>query len=116
MSNSYKHAIPEWRKLLPSALLILPAVALGVMAMIQHGISPLLWGQQLAAWAALALLAQMLWRVCISSGFGSLLMLLVLAASLLGEEVGKAVAEWLHPDASCAYGMLYAFAGIGCAG
>ena len=95
MSYSNKPAIPERRRLLPSALLILPAVALGVMTMIQHGISPLLWGQQLAAWAALALLAQMLRRVRISSGFGGLLMLLVLAASLLGEEVDGA-RRWLE--------------------
>lgn len=45
-----------WNAVLHDALIILPAVVLGMVAMIVGGISPVLWGQQIIAFAVFALL------------------------------------------------------------
>lgn len=45
-----------WNAVLHDALIILPAVVLGMVAMIAGGISPVLWGQQIIAFAVFALL------------------------------------------------------------
>lgn len=45
-----------WTAVLKHALVILPAVALGMITMIAGGISPVLWGQQVIAFAVFALL------------------------------------------------------------
>lgn len=84
------------RRLLGAAVLILPAVALGVIAMIVGGVSPMLWGQQIAAWALFALLAGLLRRVGvrIPETVGCVVLLAVLALSLMGESVGGA-RRWL---------------------
>ncbi len=84
------------RPLLFAALLILPAVALGVLAMIYGGVSPALWGQQIAAWGLFALLAWPLRRAAIklSPTLWTILFLVPLGATLLGEEVGG-VRRWL---------------------
>ena len=79
------------------SLLILPAVALGVLAMIHGGVSPALWGQQMAAWALLALTVRPLRRVAgrISDGVWSAALLLLLAASLFGQAVAGA-RRWVN--------------------
>lgn len=84
------------RELIFAALLILPSVALGVLAMLHGGVSPMLWGQQAAAWALLALAVWPLRRVIgrTSPAVGCVLLGAVLALSLLGEEVGGA-RRWL---------------------
>jgi hypothetical protein len=45
-----------WTAVLKHALVILPAVVLGMIAMIAGGVSPVLWGQQIIAFAVFALL------------------------------------------------------------
>jgi hypothetical protein len=45
-----------WNNILHDALIILPAVVLGMVAMIVGGISSVLWGQQVIAFAVFALL------------------------------------------------------------
>ena len=74
------------------ALMILPAVALGTVAMICGGVSPVLWGQQVAAWAVLALLTWLLHRtsVRVSAEVLSVFLLIFLAVTLLGQEAGGA--------------------------
>lgn len=76
---------------LPS-LMIFPAIALGVLAMICGGVSPALWGQQAGAWVLLALLAMPLRRVMarVSPQSLSVLFLVPLALALRGEAVGGA--------------------------
>lgn len=78
------------------ALLILPSVALGVLAMIFSGISPAFWGQQVAAWVVLALFAQPLHHVakCLPVSAWSVFLLIPLAATLFGEEI-EGVRRWL---------------------
>jgi len=78
------------------ALLILPAVALGVLGMILTGVKPMLWGQQIAACFAFALLAYVLCSAVrkISPAVCAAVMVLLLAAALLGEEAGGA-RRWL---------------------
>ena len=75
-----------------AALVILPAILLGVLAMIAGKEPPVLWGQQLAAWLILAFLAWLLRRfaVRIPAYVWDVLLLLLLAASLLGQEIGRA--------------------------
>jgi len=80
-----------------AALIILPSVALGVLAMIVGGVSPALWGQQAAAWLVLGLLAFALRRAAarIPDAVWSAALLLFLALSLLGQEVGGA-RRWVN--------------------
>lgn len=84
------------RQAICCALLIFPAIALGVLAMIWSGVSPALWGQQLAAWAALSLLAHPLrrtfWRI--PETVWMILLLILLASSLLGAEI-EGARRWL---------------------
>lgn len=79
------------------ALTILPAVALGMAAMICGGISPVLWGQQAAAWAVFALLTWLAHRrpVRISAEVLSIFLLIFLAVTLLGQEAGGA-RRWVN--------------------
>ena len=91
-----KKLITERHQVLRYALVILPAVCLGVLAMLCAGVSPMLWGQQAAAWMIFALLAWPL-RCAIkrvSASTLSIMLLLLLATSLLGEEVDGA-RRWL---------------------
>lgn len=79
------------------ALLAFPAVALGVLAMIHGGVSPALWGQQIAAFAVFALMAALLRRAAarIPHAGWCVLLVIVLAASLFGQEAGGA-RRWLE--------------------
>ena len=79
------------------ALMILPAVALGTAAMICGDVSPLLWGQQAAAWTILALLTGLLHRTAmrISAEVLSAFFLIFLAVTLLGQEAGGA-RRWVN--------------------
>ena len=79
-----------------AALVILPAILLGVLAMIAGKEPPVLWGQQLAAWLILAFLAWLLRRfaVRIPAYVWDVLLLLLLAASLLGQGT-DGVRRWL---------------------
>ena len=87
----------EFTALVGYALLILPAVALGILAMMRAGVPVALWGQQAAAWVVLALLACLLRRAArrISADTWGVLLLLFLAVSLLGEETGGA-RRWVN--------------------
>lgn len=80
----------EWQ--IGCALMSLPAVVLGIWAMICGGVSPVLWGQQAFAWIVLALLVWPLRRAArrISAETWSAVLLLFLAATLLGQEAGGA--------------------------
>ncbi|MBP3426932.1 MAG: hypothetical protein J6M47_01575 [Clostridia bacterium] len=75
-----------------AALLLFPAVALGVAAMIAGGVSPALWGQQIAAWAIFALLAEPMRRMAarLPDGVKAGLLLLFLAATLADASAGGA--------------------------
>ena len=87
-----KPADMKWRQTAGYALLILPALALGIWAMARNGVSPSLWGQQIAGWLAFALLALPLQRAAgrIPAAAWGLLLLIPLAGTLLGEEAGGA--------------------------
>ena len=80
-----------------AALLILPAVMLGVLAMMGEGVSPALWGKQIAAWGVFALLLRPMKRAAekIPAAVWSVLFLLFLAASLFGQSVGGA-RRWVN--------------------
>lgn len=76
-------------------LLILPAVLLGVLGMIAEGISPAMWGQQIAVWTILSVITWLLPKpgkclpavVCCAA-------LAALAATLLGAGA-QGVRRWL---------------------
>lgn len=74
-----------------------PAVLLGVGAMAYHGEPLMLWGQQAAALAVFAALAVLLRRVVKKVNFTvwSTILLLLLAATLLGTETGGAK-RWVN--------------------
>lgn len=97
MTGVQKSIPADLRELMIAALLIFPAVALGVLAMILGGVSPALWGQQIGAWAAFALLAWPARRIAarIPARIWSALLLLFLMASLFGEEAGGA-RRWVN--------------------
>ena len=57
MHRADEQIITERHQFLGYALVILPAVSLGVLAMLCASVSPMLWGQQAAAWMIFALLA-----------------------------------------------------------
>lgn len=97
MTGAYKRIPADLRELMMAALLVFPAVALGVLAMIMGGVSPSLWGQQIGAWAVLALLAWPARRIAarIPARIWSVLLLLFLTASLFGQEAGGA-RRWVN--------------------
>ena len=84
--------VGKGRWLAEVALPVFPAVFLGVLAMAWADVSPLLWGQQAAAWALLSLLALPLRRAVgrIPALVSGALLLIILAASLFGQAVGGA--------------------------
>jgi hypothetical protein len=88
--------ITERHQPIGHALVILPAICLGVLAMLCASVSPMLWGQQIAAWMIFTLLAWLLRRAIkrVSASTLSVILWILLAASLLGEEVGGA-RRWL---------------------
>lgn len=90
--NTAKRNFKRFCRIISPALFILPAVILGVLAMIRSGVSPALWGQQIAAWVVFALFIWPMQRVFrrISSGVVGISLLIVLAAALFGEEAGGA--------------------------
>lgn len=77
-------------------LVILPAIALGVPAMIANGVSPALWGQQLAAFVVFSLLLALpgRWAFQLPSGAAVCLCLAALAGPLFFPAVGG-VRRWL---------------------
>lgn len=77
-------------------LAVLPAVALGVPAMIAGGVSPALWGQQIAAFVVFSLLLALLSRCALRlpSGAAACLCLAALYAALFFPAVGG-VRRWL---------------------
>lgn len=80
------------RRIAVHAELILPAVLLGVLAMVRGGVSPVLWGQQLAAFVVFAALAEPLRRALgrIPDEILSMMLVIPLAAALFGPEAGGA--------------------------
>lgn len=75
-----------------SALAILPAVTLGILGMILTGISPVLWGQQAAAFLLCVLCVGPMRRAApkVSLSILAPATMMVLASSLLGADVGGA--------------------------
>jgi len=90
------YAVQEARWAMRCVLLILPAVGLGVLAMIRGGVSPALWGQQAAAWLFFVLLARPLRRAAgkIPVAVWAVLLPVFLAASLLFPPV-EGVRRWV---------------------
>ena len=78
------------------ALLILPAIALGVFVMAYSGSSPVLWGQQIAAWLLFSLLSIRLCRAAkrIPPALWSILFLTALIATLFHTGL-NGVKRWL---------------------
>ena len=78
------------------AMVILPAAALGIVAMVCSGVSAARWGQQAAAVLVFALLGIVPKRIArrIPAGLWTVFLLLCLAATLLGAEAGGA-RRWL---------------------
>lgn len=74
-----------WNAVLHDALIILPAVVLGMIAMIIGGVSPVIWCQQAAAFAVFALLGllrravrrvpSIVWLLVLLAGLASILRL-----------------------------------------
>lgn len=97
MSQTDNRMINFLRAPVKRALLILPAVLLGVLAMIRGGVSPVIWGQQAAAWLLLALLATPVRRVAgrIPDRVWCATLVLFLALSLLGQEV-EGAKRWVN--------------------
>ncbi|MBR3795301.1 MAG: hypothetical protein IKK34_04645 [Clostridia bacterium] len=86
----------EWSGVIRCAGLILPATALGMLAMVSGGVSPVIWGQQTAAFFVFACLAKLLKRAFrkIPVAMRAAALALILAATLLGVEAGGAK-RWL---------------------
>ena len=82
---------------LPAPVLILPAVFLGVLAMILGDVSPAVWGQQAAAWMLLALLVSPVRRAArrIPDRIWCVALVLFLALTLLGQEV-EGARRWVN--------------------
>lgn len=97
MSQTDYRMINLLRAPVARALLILPAVALGVLAMIRGGVSPALWGQQAVAWMLLALLAEPMRRAArrIPDWIWCIALVLFLALSLFGREV-EGARRWVN--------------------
>ena len=86
------HANQKNRQGTAAVLAIMPAVLLGIAAMIFGGVSPMLWGQQTAALILVLLLTALArsawWKIPAVVWAGVLL--LILAAALFGPEAGGA--------------------------
>lgn len=97
MTCAHKPGITRMRGITAHALVVLPAVVLGVLAMIHGGVSSVLWGQQLAAWAVFALAAIPLRKAAgrLSPAAWCALLLLPLVAALFGEAAGGA-RRWVN--------------------
>ena len=84
------------RQGIASVLVIVPAVLLGIAAMIFGGVSPMLWGQQTAALVLVLLLTALAriarWKIPAVVWAG--VILLILAAALFGPEAGG-VRRWV---------------------
>lgn len=84
------------RQGIASVLVIVPAVLLGIAAMIFGGVSPMLWGQQTAALVLVLLLTALArhtrWKIPAVVWAGMLLV--ILAAALFGPEAGG-VRRWV---------------------
>ena len=91
MQHTENKAFPVWY-----ALIILPAISLGVFAMAQNGISSVLWGQQAAWWCAGLLLALFMRRAAtlMKPTLLTVLFMLFLLATLFGEAV-DGVKRWV---------------------
>lgn len=78
------------------ALLILPAITLGVFVMAYCGSSPVLWGQQIAAWLLFSLFSMPLCRAAkrIPSALWGILFLIALIATLFQTGL-NGVKRWL---------------------
>lgn len=92
-----KRYMPKYgRRVIQYAAVILPSVALGVLAMIAGGTSSMLWGQQIAAFAVFALLAAVIGRSPrrVPAAVCAAVLVLILGATLFGEQAGGA-RRWL---------------------
>ena len=91
------HANQKNRQGIASVLVIVPAVLLGIAAMIFGGVSPMLWGQQTAALVLVLLLTvparTARWKIPAVVWAG--VILLILAAALFGPEAGGA-RRWIR--------------------
>ncbi len=96
MSRVDRYTAKEYCMIMRHMLIILPAVCLGIVAMISGGISPVLWGQQPAAWIVLTLLALPLQSAVrrVPDSVLSVVFLMILTASLFGEAADGA-RRWL---------------------
>lgn len=86
----------ERRSIVRCAGVILPATVLGVAAMVADGISPMMWGQQIAAYLVFPCLALLLGGAFrrIPASVRTAALMLFLCSTLLGTEVGGAK-RWL---------------------
>lgn len=93
----YRYQREKLREDILAALLIAPAVFLGVLAMSFGGVSPALWGQQAAAWLVFALFAPWLRRAArrVRDEIWCVLLVVILAAALFGPEAGGA-RRWVN--------------------
>ena len=86
------HTNQKNRQEIACVLAIMPAVLLGIAAMIFGGVSPMLWGQQTAALVLVLLLTALArtarWKIPAVVWAGAIL--LILAAVLFGPEAGGA--------------------------
>lgn len=96
MGFGHAHEKNEWRCIAKYAAVILPSVALGVLAMVCGGVSPVMWGQQIAAFVVFALLAGLLGRTLrrLPAAACAAVLVLVLGVTLFGAEAGGA-RRWL---------------------
>lgn len=90
------HTNQKNRQGIACVLAIMPAVLLGIAAMIFGGVSPVLWGQQIAALVVVLLLTALArhtrWKIPAVVWAGVLLV--ILAAALFGPEAGG-VRRWV---------------------
>lgn len=96
MTDEKGCALKRGRRIIPYAAVILPSLALGVLAMIAGGVSPMLWGQQIAAFVVFVLLAAVVGRSLrrVPAAVCAAVLVLVLFATLFGVETGGA-RRWL---------------------
>ena len=92
MNGNGVSAAKKRRQGIVFALAILPAIALGVSAMVYTGVSPVLWGQQIAAYAVFAVCAVLLRRAArrVPDALLAAVLLAFLAVSLFGAGAGGA--------------------------
>ena len=86
----------KWFRIIQYARVILPAAALGIVAMVCSGISAARWGQQAAAVLVFALFGMVPQRIVqrIPARLWTVFLMICLSATLLGAEVGGA-RRWL---------------------